>query len=139
MTTAENTMSIGEVAQISDTPATTLRYYERQGLIDPPARIAGQRRYDESVLSRLMVIKFCRIAGLSLDQVARVLADRSPQRRTTKQLAHDQIALIDIQLGELQLARRMMEAVTTCVCANVEDCECTAMDAVRIELASRLD
>ena len=86
-TAAGGTMSIGEVARRSDTPITTLRYYERRGLIDPPLRVAGQRRYVRSVLMWLMVIRFCRVAGLSLDDIAVVLGDRSPGRIDTKRVA----------------------------------------------------
>lgn len=138
MTRSTESMAIGQVARLSGTPATTLRYYERRGLIDPPERVGGQRRYDASVLSRLMMIKFCRIAGMTLDDTARVIADRSPSRIATKQLARDQLAIIDEQLRELRLARRMMHSVTTCECDDIESCTCGAMTAVLDELRNRL-
>lgn len=131
-------MSIGEVARISGTPATTLRYYERRGLIERPERVGGQRRYGSSVLERLMLIKFCRIAGLSLDDVDAVLADRSPDQAATKQLARRQVEVIDQQILELQLARRMMDAVTACECGHVDTCSCGALVEVITELRSRL-
>jgi DNA-binding transcriptional MerR regulator len=135
---ATNSMTIGQVADMSDTPATTLRYYERRGLIDPPARIGGQRRYDLSVLQRLMMIKFCRIAGLTLDDIERVIADRSPGRTETKEMAHRQIALIAAQAAELRLAKRMMQAVIACECPNVEICTCGAMQPVLADLRRRI-
>jgi MerR family transcriptional regulator, redox-sensitive transcriptional activator SoxR len=137
MTTA-NSMTIGQVASISGTPATTLRYYERRGLIDPPARVGGQRRYGPAVLERLMMIKFCRIAGLSLDDIERVLADRSSGRADTKAMARRQIELLERQTAELDLARRMMLSVIECDCADVEVCTCGAMDPIVAELRHRL-
>lgn len=131
-------MSIGEVAAVSDTPATTLRFYERRGLIEPPTRVGGQRRYSPNILGRLMVIKFCRIAGLSLDDIERVITDRSPDRTVTKQMAQQQLAVIDAQLAELQLARRMMQAVTNCSCGHVEACTCGSLAPVIDELRNRI-
>lgn len=135
---SQKTMSIGDVSAISDTPATTLRYYERRGLIDPPDRVGGKRRYGASILQRLMLIKFCRIAGLSLDDIAAVIVDRSPARSVTKQMARRQIDHIDGQFEELGLARRMMIAVIECTCTNVEVCTCGAMQPVIDELRNRL-
>lgn len=131
-------MTIGHVASLSGTPATTLRYYERRGLIEAPSRVGGQRRYDASVLQRLMMIKFCRIAGLTLDHIDQVITDRSPGHALTKQLAHQQLEAIDRQLEELLLARRMMQAVAECSCENVEACACGAMEPVIAELRTRL-
>jgi MerR family transcriptional regulator, redox-sensitive transcriptional activator SoxR len=122
--------TIGEVERISGVPATTLRFYERSGLIRPPARRSGQRRYDAEIFSTLMVIRFCRIAGLSLDEIAVVLEDRSDGRSETKRIALDHAERIDVQLAQLRLARSMMHAVAACVCPTVEECECGAMEPV---------
>lgn len=133
----EARLSIGEVAEISGTAATTLRYYEKRGLIDPPEREGGKRRYDASVLGRLMVIHFCRIAGLGLDTIATVLNDRSANRQVTRQLATDHLSAIDEQIRDLELARRMMTSAVECICPTLEYCECGAMDDVRGELRQR--
>lgn len=123
-------LTIGELEQLSGTPITTLRYYERRGLIDPPARVSGQRRYEPSVIMRLMLIRFCRVAGLSLDDITEIINDDSDGREPTKRLAARRIEAIDTQLAELELARRMMEAAISCRCATVDDCTCGAMQPV---------
>jgi DNA-binding transcriptional MerR regulator len=127
-------LSIGAVARLTDTPITTLRFYERRGLLDPPPRSGGQRRYEPAVLMRLMVIRFCRVAGLSIDDIAAVVADASPGRSATRAIARRQLDRIDAQLEQLALARRMMDAVLACSCATIERCECGAMDGVTAEL-----
>jgi len=45
-------LTIGHVAEATGVAATTLRYCEQIGLVPVPARVGGQRRYDESVLAR---------------------------------------------------------------------------------------
>lgn len=67
-------LPIGEVAARSGVSVDTLRFWEREGLIDPPGRTAGGRRaYDESVLDLLEVITSLRAVGFGLDDVRRVL------------------------------------------------------------------
>lgn len=135
---AQDRLTIGQVAEASSVPITTLRFYEKRGLIDPPARENGQRRYDPAVLMRLMVIRFCQIAGLTLDEIVAVLADESPSRRDTKDIAASRIVAIDQQLEQLSLARLMMQSAIRCRCASVEDCLCGAMDAPVDQMLSRL-
>ena len=135
---AEGLLAIGELSTLSRVPATTLRYYEKCGLLEPPVRIGGQRRYDPSVVGRLMVIRFCRVAGLGLEEIATVLGDESPGRSATKDLARAHIRSIDDQVTKLQMARRMMEAAVNCVCPTIETCACGAMDDVVAELRAFL-
>lgn len=123
-------MSIGVVGELSAVPPTTLRYYEERGLIDPPARVGGKRLYGPEVLVRLMVIRFCRIAGLSLDEIADVINDTTPDRSHTKQIARRRVDAIGDQIGELELARDMMTAAARCRCPSVEQCDCGAMDPI---------
>jgi DNA-binding transcriptional MerR regulator len=42
----DHLLTIGELAKRSRTPATTIRYYEREGLLPAPERLNGRRRYD---------------------------------------------------------------------------------------------
>lgn len=85
-----------------------------------------------------MLIKFCRIAGLSLDDIALVIADDSTDRTLTKRIAANQLEAIDEQLCELDLARRMMHAASTCSCSTVDDCQCGAMSPILTELQGQL-
>ena len=123
-------LTIGELASVTATPATTLRYYDRLGLLPAVTRVGGQRRYDTASIARLMVITFCRFAGLSLEDIAIVLGDDSPGRQATRDLAQRHTAEIDTQIARLRLARDMMAAAGACACPTVERCSCGAMDPV---------
>ncbi|MEL7155247.1 MAG: MerR family transcriptional regulator [Actinomycetota bacterium] len=134
----EPLLSIGRVSELADVPITTLRYYEKRGLIDPPDRIGGQRRYRPEVLMRLMVIRFCRIAGLTLAEIATVVSDETPGRTATKAIAAARIETIDEQLAQLELAKLLLASSIRCRCESVESCRCGAMDhAVDRLLASQ--
>lgn len=102
MTTA---LTIGDVARRTDVAATTLRYYEKIGLLPMPLRAGGQRRYDGAVLTRLEVIGLCKAAGFSLDEIAVLLRDDAPGRPASRALAEAKLADIDAQLATLARLR----------------------------------
>jgi DNA-binding transcriptional MerR regulator len=55
----------------------TIRYYERTGLLPPPARTAGDhRRYDDRAIDRLRFIRGAKRLGLRLGDIADLLALR---------------------------------------------------------------
>ena len=68
-------MKIGELAQRSGIPASTIRYYEREGLLPKAQRGAnGYRAYQDGVLDRLDVIQLGQSLGFSLEAIRSVMA-----------------------------------------------------------------
>jgi MerR family transcriptional regulator, redox-sensitive transcriptional activator SoxR len=118
------TLTIGELALQADVAATTLRYYERIGLIQSPARVGGQRRYDESMLARLDVIRLCKAAGFALDEIQLLFADDIPGRPASRALAETKLAEIDARIAELKRARKIIEWGMRCTCPSIDDCTC---------------
>jgi len=66
-------LSIGEVAERGHVPTSTVRYYERRGLLAPGGRQSGQRRYRTETLRRLVFIGLMQDAGLTLDEIDGIL------------------------------------------------------------------
>ena len=63
-------MKIGELAQATQTPVATIRYYEQQGLVPAPARTGSNyRSYGPAHVQRLAFIRRCRALDMSLDEV----------------------------------------------------------------------
>lgn len=67
-------LDIAEVAERSGVPASTLRYYEEQGLIASIGRRGLRRLFDADVLERLALIALARTAGFSLGEIAGMFA-----------------------------------------------------------------
>jgi hypothetical protein len=105
MTTA---LTIGELALHADVAATTLRNYERIGLIQSPARVGGKRRYDESMLARLDVIRLCK-ATLSADRPA-ALSPRPNWPRSMRTFAEPKRAREIVEWARAAPARRSTTA-----------------------------
>ncbi len=117
-------LTIGEVARRSGVAATTLRYYEQAGLVAPPARVGGKRRYDDSVLARLEIIGLCKSAGFALDEIRLLFADDVPGRPASRALAQAKLAEIDSQLEALSRARAVIEWGMRCTCPSIDACTC---------------
>jgi MerR family transcriptional regulator, mercuric resistance operon regulatory protein len=74
--------TIGTLAAASGVKITTIRYYERSGLMPQPPRSAGQHRhYTDDHLQRLVFICRARMLGFSIEDIRKllVLADAAGQ------------------------------------------------------------
>jgi DNA-binding transcriptional MerR regulator len=80
-------LDIGEVAQRSAIPASTLRYYEEKGLIASIGRRGLRRLFDASVLERLALIAVGRASGFTLEEIARMFTADGRLRIDRKLLA----------------------------------------------------
>ncbi|MDF3336101.1 MerR family transcriptional regulator [Mycolicibacterium septicum] len=118
------TLTIGDVTQRTGVAQTALRYYEQVGLLPAPERVGGQRRYQESVLMRLEVIRLCKTAGFSLTEIGLLLKDDTPGRPVARELAQTKLAEIDAQLEALARARAVIEWGMRCTCPSIELCTC---------------
>ncbi|MEM6429558.1 MAG: MerR family transcriptional regulator [Deinococcota bacterium] len=76
-------MKIGALAAQTQTPASTIRYYERIGLIPFVERTSKQRIYDDSMIWRINFINAAKATGFSLDEIHAFLqlADQGEQWR----------------------------------------------------------
>ncbi|MGH3577937.1 MAG: MerR family DNA-binding protein [Mycobacterium sp.] len=101
-----------------------MRYYEQIGLVPAPARVGGQRRYDDSVLARLEVIRLCKSAGFTLEEVQLLFADDAPGRPASRALAEAKLAEIDAQMASLARARAVIEWGMRCTCPSIDACTC---------------
>ena len=69
--------TIGKLARIADVSSDTLRYYEREGLIEPAGKsLAGYRLYDQDSARRLRFIKQAQHCGFTLAEIRELLVLR---------------------------------------------------------------
>ncbi len=83
-----NGLTIGRLAKQAGLGIETVRFYERQGLIDPPPRTdSNYRIYPEEEVNRLKFIKRAKDLGFTLKKLKISLNSsmiRMPPRRTSK-------------------------------------------------------
>src|ERR687885_2847805 len=70
-------LTIGQIARRAGVGVETVRFYERQGLLEEPARKeSGYRQYAEEVVARLRFIRRAKRLGFSLKEITDLLALR---------------------------------------------------------------
>lgn len=62
-------MTIGEIAQKTDLPESTLRYYEKKGLIKVARDRGGRRDYEESDIEWIRFIRRLKETGMPLKDI----------------------------------------------------------------------
>jgi DNA-binding transcriptional MerR regulator len=108
----EATLTIGEVARRAGVATSAVRFYERQGLLQPDDRRSGQRRYRGETLRRLVFIGMLQDAGLSLDDIAGVLG--AEEVSEWKAIAKTRLAALDDEIEQLERARAYLHGALLC-------------------------
>jgi MerR family transcriptional regulator, redox-sensitive transcriptional activator SoxR len=129
--TLERPLAIGELAARSGVPATTIRYYEREGILPEPDRVAGRRRYEPEVEQRLAAIKLAKEAGFSLREIERFVSGFSPSTPPSvrwRQMAGEKLTELDRKAEEIERMRSVLQRGLACDCLTLDDCELLPLD-----------
>ena len=107
-------MRISQVAERSGVAATTLRFYESEGLLASERLPNNYRVYDESVLETLSFISMAKRLSLSLEEIRAVLRVWSDDscanvRRHLRPVLSARIADVDQAFADLELVRQKMQ------------------------------
>ncbi len=111
-------LAIGEVAQRTGLPVSTVRYYDDVALISATHRVGGKRRFGSEVVGRVNFIRRAQDAGFSLEEIRLLLNDTA---RTWP-------ALVDAKLEELSERRTRLDTMIELL-TEVRECGCDAIDA----------
>jgi DNA-binding transcriptional MerR regulator len=109
-------LTIADAAARTGFSASTLRYYEQVGLVEPERTAAGYRVYDERALMRLSFIGRAKALGLSLDEIGELVAlwdsDRcGPVQDRLRAVLDDKIVESDRQAREAEALARQLRHV----------------------------
>ena len=107
-------LTIGKLAKAASVPASTVRYYERTGLLRrPPRSAASYRLYGEEDVYRVRFIRAAQATGFTLHDVAELLQP-SPCRKVQRRI-EERLAAVSDRMKELRHVQRVLKAaLTTC-------------------------
>lgn len=118
-------LTIGDVARQTGLQTSAIRYYESEGLLLEPERISGQRRYDESVLTRLTLIGMAQEAGLTIAEI-RTLLSGYPESTTAgdrwREIATQKLPEVEVRIERLQAMRSVLLESLACDCLTLDAC-----------------
>jgi Cd(II)/Pb(II)-responsive transcriptional regulator len=127
-------MLIGELAKHAGCDAGTIRYYEREGLLQKPYRApSGYRTYSEAHLAQLNFVRRCRSLGMTLAEI-KVLQgfQANPQAPCVEinELIDRQISRIQQQIEMLHALGKQLAVLRACCDANLPAGECGILKAL---------
>jgi MerR family mercuric resistance operon transcriptional regulator len=127
-------LTIGQVARRTGVGVETLRYYEREGLVEePPRRESGYRQYPEDVVERIHFIKRAQQLGFSLKEIAELFALRvDPTTPSCEVKYRAEAKLVDIErkIEELLRMKRALEQITHLCTGQGPISACPILDAL---------
>ena len=121
-------MKIGELATGTATKVETVRYYEKIGLLPPPARTAGNyRAYGNEHLARLSFIRRARDLGFTLESVRELLSlsdNKSQSCEAVDSMARVHLSDIERKISDLTaLHSELDRVINSCRHGTVADCK----------------
>jgi DNA-binding transcriptional MerR regulator len=112
-------LRIGDLSAQAGVSASTVRYYERLGLMPRGARPdGGQRRYDEAAVARLRKIEQLKALGLSLEEIAGVI-DLYFHDPTGRQAKLKVLAILRQHLAETEQKLAVLDGFRTDLVAHI--------------------
>jgi MerR family transcriptional regulator, copper efflux regulator len=104
---------IDDVARRFGIRASTIRYYEQRGLLEPVSRHSGRRWYGPGELRRLAIIRYWQESGLMpLDDIGEILAGSDGTRQWVE-LIEQQVRTLRSRIERMQAAREFLEHVAS--------------------------
>lgn len=126
---AEDFLAIGAFARTGGVGVETVRYYQRQGLLDVPETPGGIRRYGPDDMRRLSFIRQAQSAGFTLVEIRELLdLDACDDRTRAREMALVRIDALDRKIADLQAARASLRRLAK-ECGSGNDGPCPILTA----------
>ena len=113
--TAQRGLRFAELAAAVGVGADTIRYYEKAGLLLPPARTpAGYRLYEPGIVDRLQFIQGAQRLGLKLRDIKDLLEVRDTgvcPCEPAEELLRRRLADLDEEMARLSAPREQMQSM----------------------------
>jgi MerR family redox-sensitive transcriptional activator SoxR len=115
-------LTIGEVARRAGVATSSIRYYERIGLLPKPDRSGGQRRYDTEVLGKLGFIGVAQSAGFRLREIKELIDRADGLGEPMRSLSTQKLGEVEALLERTKAMKGWLEVAQHCGCATPAEC-----------------
>jgi len=127
-------MRIGDLARRVGVDVQTVRFYEREGFLEVPARTPGGFRvYGPQHLERLAFVRHCRSLDMPLADVKRLLAlagDRTLPCDDANRLVQAHLDRIRVKRAELEMLELKLSALRAQCSSGHRVADCGILDGL---------
>ena len=127
-------LTIGRLAKMVDVGVETVRYYERRGLLEQPARGTGYRTYTDADVERLRFVRRAKDLGFTLTEISQLIerkqADADPSDIASA--ARTKLARLDAEIYLLMEQRcQLRQLLQLCDHGDGTNCVALRLDQVK--------
>jgi MerR family mercuric resistance operon transcriptional regulator len=124
-------LTIGRLARAAGVNVETVRYYQRIGLVEVPARPAtGFRRYPLETVDRITFIKRAQQLGFNLGEVRELLELGDGHCADVRTRAEEKRAKIAAQIDELEALRGSLDTLIDACLEGRNDARCPIVETL---------
>lgn len=136
-------LRISELAKLAGVKVSTLRFYERYGLLPKPqVNQSGYRKYLPAVALRVRFIRNAQVLGFTLEEIGELLDlqnNVAVERHTIKLRASNKIKVIENKIKALTKVKESLQQLHDCCPGHGSiDLGCPILEALGSEKASEL-
>lgn len=125
-------MTISRLAGAAGVNVETVRFYQRSGLIEEPARpCSGYRTYGAEDVRRIRFIKRAQFLGFALNEIASLLKLEGSQTcADTRNLAVKKLAIVENKLNDLLVMKTALASMVARCDSEHSDAHCPIIQAL---------
>ena len=125
------TRTISKLAKALGVNVETIRFYERQGLIDQPNKPeTGYRHYPDETVNRIRFIKRAQGLGFTLDEIANLLSLNDRPCGQVQELAEHKLSAVKEKMADLRRLEKALNALLKQCRSNDDDSHCPIIDSL---------
>ncbi|WP_435946988.1 Zn(2+)-responsive transcriptional regulator [Dryocola sp. BD586] len=127
---------IGELARLADVTPDTIRYYEKQHMMEHEVRTEGGfRLYSQTDLQRLKFIRYAKQLGFTLETIRELLSIRiDPEHHTcqeSKGIVQSRLKEVESKINELEHMRQSLQRLNDACCGSAHSSVyCSILEAL---------
>lgn len=123
---------IGQLAKLANVTPDTIRYYEKQQMMEHEIRTEGGfRLYGANDLQRLKFIRHARQLGFTLEAIRELLSIRvDPEHHTcqeSKHIVQSRLDELKARIDELQQMRQVLQRLNDSCCGTTHTSVCCSI------------
>jgi len=133
--------TIGHLARAAGVPSSTVRYYERIGLLHPAGRTAGNYRlYGQEALTRLRFIRAAQTTGFTLEDITALLQLQDGMVdvcQDVQALIEERLADLERRMADLQHVQHVLQVTLTQCRETQGNGRCHILDTLRATVTAQ--
>lgn len=123
--------TIGKLAKELNLNVETIRFYEREGLIEQPIKPQiGYRLYNDAIARQLKFICKAKALGFTLKEVAELMALDGECEKVAS-LGLQKLHIIQNKIADLQRLEKVIEEMTNSCLDNDDESNCPIIDSLK--------